>query len=309
MPDSTNPAGPIDPRARAAPAHVLARPRLYIDVQHGLCNRLRAMASAAGIAARTDRALVVIWRPDPHCEARIGDLLRYPGPVIEDCDAADLLRGRSARVYNYMEVEPGARFEEPILAEGGAGQGDVYIRSAYPLAGPHRDFEGEGRFLRGLVAADAVRELVAQMRARSDVAAHIRMASGAGFDHLPYESPDNWPAQRHRELIEWRRKSHADHFIARLDGLIAQGTVRRIFLAADLAETYARLAARYGERLAWLERDLFDRSPRQLQYALADLILLAASPRLLASTWSSFSEVAERLGPAGMIVEHSGIDF
>ncbi len=303
MPDTT------PPRALAAPPHILSRPRLYIDVQHGLCNRLRAMASAAGIAARTDRALVVLWRPDPHCEARIGDLLRYPGPVIEEDDAAELLRARSARVYNYMEIEPGARFEEPILAEGDAPDGDVYVRSAYPLTGPHRDFEEERRFLRALVAADPVRDLVALVRPRYDIAAHIRMASGPGFEHLPHESPDNWPAHRHRELVEWRRKSHADHFIARLDALIAERAIRTIFVAADMAETYTRLAERYGERVSWLERDLYDRSPRQIQYALADLILLARAPRLLASTWSSFSEVAARMGRAGMRVERSGIDF
>lgn len=292
----------------AAPAHILAKARLYIDVQHGLCNRLRAMASAAVIAERTDRALVVIWRSDPHCEARITDLLRYTGPVIED-DSADFLRDRSARVYNYMEIEPGARFQEPVLAPGDTSDGDVYIRSAYFLNSPHRDDAAERLYLRGLKAAEPVRELVMTTRRRSDLSAHIRMASGAGFEHLAHESPDNWPAHRHQEMIEWRRKSHADHFMNLLDRLLAEGVIQTIFLAADLAETYTRFADRYGERLAWLERDLYDRSPRQLQYALADLILLASSPRLLASSWSSFSEVAARLGPPGLIVKRSGVDF
>ena len=310
MPDTTT--DPAENRQRlgpATPAHILTRRRLYIDVQHGLCNRLRAMASAAVIAARTDRALVVIWRTDHHCEARISDLLRHTDPVIEDDDIADLLRSRSARVYNYMEIEPGARFQEPILAAGDAVEGDVYIRSAYTLTSPHRDAEGERRYLRTLLPAEPVCELLSQVRIRSDVAAHIRMATGERFDHLPHESPANWPAHRHRELADWRRKSHADRFIARLDALIAEGAVETIFLAADLQETYARFAERYGDRLAWLERDLFDRSPRQLQYALADLMLLATGRRLLASSWSSFSEVAERIGPRGRRVERSGIDF
>ena len=64
------------------------RPRLFVDVQHGLCNRLRALVSGAAIAARTGRQLVVIWVPDHHCEARIGDVLRYPGMVIEERDTA-----------------------------------------------------------------------------------------------------------------------------------------------------------------------------------------------------------------------------
>lgn len=309
MPDSgPDTTSGLQPFRFSAPAHILARARLYIDVQHGLCNRLRAMASAAAIAARTDRTLVVVWRTDHHCEARIDDLLRFSGPVIDD-DAADLLRARSARVYNYMEVEPGARFQEPILAEGDTTAGDVYIRSAYSLTSPHGDDAFEQRFLRGLMPAEPVRELVSGVRGRSDVAVHIRMATGAAFDHLSYEAPANWPAHRHQELAEWRRKSHADHFIARLDTLLSEGAIKTIFLAADLADTYARFEERYGTRLTWLERDLYDRSARQLQYALADLILLAASPRLLASNWSSFSDVAARLGPPRRIIERSGIDF
>ncbi|SDX56139.1 hypothetical protein [Roseicitreum antarcticum] len=293
--------------ALAAPAHLPRQARLYIDVQHGLCNRLRAMASGAVIAQRLGRELVVVWRPDPHCEARLGDLLHYPGPVIED-DVADLLRAQSAQVYNYMEIEPGARFQEPILATGDVA-GDVYIRSAYVLNSPHRDPALEERFLRRLVPSAPVRDLVSRVRRLCDVAVHIRMASGAGFEHLVHESPDNWPAHRHSEMVEWRKKSHADHFIARLDALRAVGGLRTIFLATDLAQTYARLAERYGADLVCLERDLYDRSTLQIQYALADLILLARCPRLLASSWSSFSDMAERLGPCNVLIERSGIDF
>ena len=93
------------------PGPLAARPRLFIDLQHGLANRLRALASAAVIAQKTGRELVVIWRPDAHCEARAGDLLQLPWPVIET-DAADTLRARAAREYNYMEIEPGAVFDE-----------------------------------------------------------------------------------------------------------------------------------------------------------------------------------------------------
>ena len=77
-----------------APAHVLNRARLFVDVQHGLGNRLRAMASAAVIAEATGRDLHLIWSPDHHCEARISDVLDYDGPVIEDVEVALLLRAR-----------------------------------------------------------------------------------------------------------------------------------------------------------------------------------------------------------------------
>lgn len=281
--------------------------RLFVDVQHGLCNRLRALVSAAVIARRTGRELVVIWLPDHHCDCRISDLLDYTGVVVEEPGLAVLCRQKARRVYNYMEVESGARFEEPVLAEDPGG--DIYVRSAYTLVSPHRSMEEEQEILRGLVPSAPVRRLVESVRRPNAVAVHVRMGTGPGFDHLSYEAPGNWPEARHRELIEWRQKSDARHFIARLDALIAEGRAETIFLAADLPQTYAAFIERYESRMAYLPRDLYDRSARQLQYALADLLLLTAAPLFLASTWSSFSDLAQRLARPGRPFERSGTDF
>jgi len=283
--------------------------RLFLDAQHGLCNRLRAIASGAVFAQATGRELVVIWRPDAHCEARLSDLLDYTGPVIET-EVAERLRANSGLVYNYMEIEEGSNHEGPILAgQDAQWSGDVYIRSAYPLKGPHEDFGAEQQFLRALRPAAAVLALMDGLPRSYDVAAHIRMAGGQAYENLAYESAENWPEHRHRELAEWRGKSHRDRFVARLDRLVEQGRGESIFVAADLPETYDILAQRYGPRLHWLKRDLFDRSPRQLQYALADVLLLTAARHFLGSPWSSFTDVAQRLANPSRPFEVAGIDF
>ncbi|TGD63284.1 hypothetical protein EYC08_13375 [Tabrizicola sp. WMC-M-20] len=284
----------------AAPAH------LFIDAQHGLCNRLRAMASAAVIARATGRQLVVVWHPDHHCQARLADLLDYPGPVIED-DSADRFRARATRVYNYMEIEPGSAYGAAVLGGADPG-GDVYIRSAYSLTSHLTSMAQEQLFLRRLVPSQPVWDLVQSVPHPSDVAAHIRMATGPDFEHLSFESSANWPAERHRELTEWRQKSDVSRFVDRLSRAFDQGA-RHAFVAADLAATYSALSDRFGTRLRFLPRDSYDRSARQLQYALADLMLLTTAPLLLASHWSSFSDVAQRLSRPFHRVERSGIDF
>lgn len=228
---------------------------------------------------------------------------------------ADLARRHAAHVYNYMEVEPGARFEAPILAEEAAQQppdppqSDVYIRSAYTLQSPHSNLATEQAFLRRLTPAPEIADLMARVPHPNPVAVHIRMATGPGFDHLAHESPDNWPPERHRELVRWRAASHWERFAQRLDQLVEENRATRIFVAADLPETYAALEQRLPGRILSLKRDLFDRSRRQLQYALADLLLLGAADLFLASTWSSFSDVAQRLAPPNRPFERSGIDF
>lgn len=289
----------------SAPALGLNRPLLVIDVQHGLCNRLRALASAAVLADASGRQLVVLWRTDAHCEARARDLLHLNVPVIED-HTGDLLRERAARVYNYMEIEPGAQFGAPVQTEGPE---DIFVRSAYVLVSPLADPRAETAFLRALRPSDPVLDLVRSQPDRFDLALHVRMATGPGFDHLPHESPSNWPENRHAELTQWRQDSHVRQFTARLDALVAQGDTNRIFAAADLASTYVALADRFGDRVRFLHRDLYDRSPRQMQYALADLILLTRAPLFLASTGSSFSDMARRLARPGRKTEHSGADF
>lgn len=295
------PAAPLH-----APPHVLRRARLFIDARHGLGNRLRAIASAAAIAEATDRALVIIWEPDHHCGARMTDLFRHPGPVIET-PFADLFARRGGIFHNYMEVEPGAAKDAPVLAQDPGG--DVYVRSAYPLAGPHRAPARELAFLQALVPVPEVLELVRTVRRPNRVAVHVRMAGGPGHDHLRHEAPDNWTPRDHAEIAAWRARSHASRFVARLDALIADGGAETVFLAADLPDTYALFAGRYGDRVAWLARRHFDRSAEQLRHALADMLLLGAADHFLGSGWSTFSELAVMLSHGVRRIEFSGHDF
>jgi hypothetical protein len=306
------PAGAADvptapPQADVAAAQVAPerRARLFIDAQHGLGNRLRAIASAAAIAAATDRELVVVWQPDDHCDCRLADLFDYQGAVIEE-RFLDRAVQEGLSVFNYMSHEPGARKDAPIELAAGT---DAYARAAFVLRHPASAWDSENAFLRALLPVKAVRELVASVRPRNDVAVHVRMEGGKTAQHLPYERPHNWTPEDHALIEFWRGKSHHSAFAARLDALIVAGEVRTIFLAADSPEAYAAFAQRYRRKVASLERTVYDRSADQLRYALADAILLSRAPRLLASHWSSFSELAMRLAQQRQVVEMSGRDF
>ena len=292
-----------------APAHRQVRPRLFIDAQHGLGNRLRAIASAATIAEATGRELVIVWQPDHHCQARFTDLFRYPGPVIETAFPGVFARA-GGLLYNYMEIEPGAQKDAPILDEPARHRGgDVYVRSAYRLVSPHRDITGERRFLQALRPVQDIADMVRSVRRPNQVAAHVRMAGGPGFEHLSYEAAENWLPEGHARIAHWRARSHARHFMARLDALVAAGEAETIFLAADLPDTYARFADRYGPRLAWLPRRHYDRSAEQVRHALADMLLLGTAERLLGSYWSAFTDLAQRLSQRVVRTEFCGRDF
>jgi len=295
-------AAPAPSGTPAAAMLAPRRARIFVDGQHGLGNRLRAIGSAASIAEATGRELVIVWQPDEHCDCRFSELFDYDGAVL---DASFLHDAGHCDIHNYMAIEGGEK-DALIRAEGSR---DLYVRSAFVLNSPHSDWAGESRFIRSLRPVEAVRALVAAVRHPNDVAAHVRMVGGRKYEHLPHESAEHWTEQDHDLVDHWRTKSHFSHFLARIDALIADGRAGSIFLAADLPETYAAFRECYGDRLAWLERSHYDRSAEQLRYALADAILLSRAPLLLGSTWSSFSELAMRLSPGKIAVEMSGRDF
>ena len=302
---SLTPGLPAAAAALASPDLALNRPRLFIDAQHGLGNRLRAVASAAAVAEASGRELVVVWEPDDHCDGRFSDLYDFDG-AVEATRFVATAAEQGCVVYNYMSIEPGACKDAPVDL---ATSADIYARTASVLNTPASSWEAENRFLRGLSPIAAIRDLVASVRHPNDVSAHVRMEGGKSAEHLAYENTANWSAEDHALIGEWRSKSHFKQFLNRIDALIAEGRAERIFLAADMPATYDEFRFHYGDRLAQLPRSLYDRSAEQLHYALADAILLSRSPLLLGSTWSSFSELAMRLAPDPIRIEMSGKDF
>jgi glycosyltransferase involved in cell wall biosynthesis len=281
------------------------QPKLYIDAQHGLGNRLRAIASAAAIAEATQKELVIVWEPDHHCQAKFSDLFNYHGPVIEASFIKDST-GLCDRVYNYMTAESGACKNEPIDL---GLKGSLYLRSAFTLNAQVSHWDSENAFLRSLRAHDFIQGLISAVHQPNDLSVHVRMAGGKEYEHLAYENQSNWTEEDHREIAKWRQKSHFSVFFKRIDQLLQEGTMSSIFLAADLPETYDAFRQRYGDKVNWLPRNKNDRSTEQLRFALADAILLSRSKMLLGSTWSSFSELALRFADPNIRKEMSGIDF
>ena len=157
-----------------------ARKKIFIDAQHGLGNRLRAIGSAAAVADATDRELIIVWQPDEHCDCRFSDLFEYDGAVIEESFLHD---ADDCAIYNYMAVEGGEK-DSPIRSDAGR---DLYIRSAFVLKSPHTAWERENRFIRSLRPVEAVHDLVNSVRHPNDLSAHVRMEGGRKDEHLPYE--------------------------------------------------------------------------------------------------------------------------
>lgn len=278
--------------------------KLFIDAQHGLGNRLRAVASAAAIAEATNRQLVVVWQPDDHCEGVFSDLFSSPFEVI-DCRPCES-ELEHTDFYNYMEAESGSSKDELIQLDTDK---DVYVRSAYVVNHAASNWKAENRQIKKLKISKDVLDLVNSVEVGGLLGAHVRMVGGAQYEHLSYEADANWTKDDQELIGKWRAASHYSNFFAKIDSMLEQKKIDRIFVAADLPETYEAFLDRYPKKVCHLERGLFDRSAEQLKYALADALLLSKHSHLLGSSWSSFTELATRLSSNSPIVELSGVDF
>ncbi len=278
--------------------------KFFVDAQHGLGNRLRAIGSGAAIAKATGKQLVIVWEPDHHCECRFSDLFDYDGEVIEESFVERA--SKEGDLFNYMEIEEGAEKDKPIEV---SSTKYVYARAAYTFVHEASHWDAENEFIKALKPSKRVQDLIEPFNVSGCIAAHIRMEAGKGLDHNTYDSVENWTQDGHDQLHYWREKSHYSAFIKRIDELIKQDKNVKLFVATDLQETYDIFQKYYGDRLVYLKRDVFDRSKEQIIYALADVLLLSKCTKLLGSTWSSFSEAAMRLSNTYSEIEMSGRDF
>lgn len=290
---------------KKAPVSIIKKPRLYIDAQHGLGNRLRAFASAHSIAKATERELVLIWEPDNHCNCLFSDLFDYDGMVLDESFTEDAAQ-QDCEVFNYMEIEPNAEKDAEILIQKDK---DTYIRSAYCLNNPHTNWDIDNNFLKSLTPSSGIMDIIDSFDVKNMIGVHIRMEGGNGLDQHTYEVADNWTKEGKEQLHYWRGKSHYSNFIRYINEILKKDNGHEFFLASDMEETYNIMTQHFGSRMTYLKRDVYDRSREQIRYALADVLLLSKCKKLIASSWSSFSELAMRLSDTYTSIKMSGKDF
>ncbi|ARO15488.1 putative glycosyltransferase [Ketogulonicigenium robustum] len=272
-----------------APAIARAGAPIYLEVAHGLGNRLRVLASGMALAAAVQRPLHLIWPRDVHCAADAHDLLHLSLPCT-DTPAYD----PGMTLHDATEGPTGNRPHPITFAPNRA----AYIRSATVLNHPAaRNIRPQ---LRHLQPAAPVTALLAGQPAQFALAAHIRAETTA-----PADDPRQWAASSGAAIAHWRGLAGADRFIARLSTLTGP-----IVLATDTAAIRSALTAAFGRRVTCLAGAQYGtRSRAQVIHAFAEMLLLARGAHFLASGWSAFSELAHLLAPETQQIEIAGRDF
>ena len=205
-----------------------------------------------------------------------------------------------------MEIEGGKK-NEPINC---GEQQSIYVRTAFTLSHKSSSWDDENKFIQALNPVQRVRDLVNSVAFPHDVSVHIRMGEISDGKPPSYETDEsNWSLDDQKLIDHWRSKSHYNNFVNRINMLTRENNSLSLFLACDNKIGYKALLDRYGSKINYLARPCFNRSTEQIQYALADALLLSKSRLILGSNWSSFTELASRLSTHNPKMEVAGIHF
>ena len=309
---------------------------VIVDTRNGLGNRLRALGSAMSVAASLKRRVLLLWHPDLHCNCSFASLYKAPLPfaLLEEEIPRPNLTSAHFQAYNYMRPEPGALKDEEVFVDP---RRHLYFKSGFIM----NHYRGQWKFAQRYLqppfmppVVDAVaHKLVTD---RSMVGLHVRNVFDAPRDAASANDSTGASALSGAEkeygktgsdqLLKWRSASHWTNFVTRMDEMQQEHAATyppplhpplKFYLAADSAEAYEGLSKRFGDAVLFTRRECGAgrcdfRDCESMVYSLADMLNLARTKLILGSGYSSYSEVAARMGGTwgrALPIQMAGKDF
>jgi len=275
---------------------------LVLHAQHGLSNRLRAIASALAISHKTHRKFRLIWNLDDHVNAPFHELFSNDFDVWENIELAEF-SGENFDRYNYMDMEPGAIKNERIRAQS---TNHIYVRSAYILNFPEVTEKDIHNALITLKPIDKIMNLMAHINVTGAIGVHVRNKDPKV--EIPGLAENTYTGPAWELLTKYRRMSGFLPFATEMEFILAKDPNQKFFISSDTKELKQQIIDKFKDNTLHLDiNGCEDRSVKCQQYAVADLWALGSTDRILGSFWSSYSEVAGILS-AGK-VSYAGVDF
>lgn len=298
------------------------KPRvIFVHVQYGLGNRLRALGSAMAFARRTDRVLVLIWVPDQHLNCKYTDLFVTSDEFVishkfgareewpfENNTKSDA-NMKMVKWYNFMRVN-GLQVNSSSVLVTDDKAFHLYISTCYVIQSPVTPFiirttSSFWYVLKSLAPHLEVLKLVERYESyplSSMIGIHIRGRSIKS--DISGVNAKDYTKESSRTTDYWRNLTQVDTFI---EEMRKQHEDQLFYVAADSVEVFRRLEKEFPSRIFYTPRNCDSRDMKCLPFALADILLLAQCSSLRGSYWSSFSELSTRIGGARFLL--AGIDF
>eukprot|EP00737_Agarophyton_chilense_P001047 gb/GEZJ01001162.1/.p1 GENE.gb/GEZJ01001162.1/~~gb/GEZJ01001162.1/.p1 ORF type:complete len:524 (-),score=80.65 gb/GEZJ01001162.1/:1324-2895(-) len=290
---------------------------LFVHCMHGLGNRLRAIGSALAFARNTRRVPVIIWESDAHIAAEFDALFNTSDIVllnrfIPKWPFKDLHQYDKSwtefKFYNYMEMEDGASKGELIKNDPSK---HLYYKGAYVLEAPEYSWwEVDNEELRNLEPVEMVRNHLKDLESqdlKNSIGVHIRNRT-LEKDIKNVNFNEEYGSEAASTMEHWRTMSSYKTFIAEMERILdEEDNDVKFYVATDTFKILAIMNEKFPGKILRTERNCDDRDSECVKYAVIDMYALSRTKRLLGSNWSSYTEMAERLG--GLKASLAGQDF
>lgn len=293
---------------------------LIIHVQHGLGNRMRALASGLSFAQNTLREPLVVWEVDSHISARFQNLF-IPGALVV-LDKLDLpwpmteSRNRDVawnnfRFYNYMDMEGHGAVKGEIIKN--EPDKHLYYKGAYILESP--EFTWWEIDNKNLLALEPIEEIDFELKSfernngnlSSMVGVHVRNRT-LSMDINGVDFKTEYGEDAAASMETWRQKSNVYVFIKEMKRIAeSENGKTNFYVATDTRQLFSVIETQFMHRTFYTERACDDRSADCVKYALIDMYAVAKTRKILGSNWSSFTEIVQRL--SGKTALLAGQDF
>lgn len=278
---------------------------LVIETKHALCSRVLAYASAAALAKKLGRSLVVVWRKDRHANFGFDELFTSSAAImITEDDVIPSLHGSKLGVDIYDLMWPSER-EDVIQGEA---ERHIFVRSAFPLlTNPHITLSDVAREIMNLRPVPAVLSHLSSLKGQVSetpvLGLHVRML-GAKIEDILIDVPLLTDISEGPDSLNWmhgfmphRFACNVRHFISRVHDVEQKRIGKVIFLASDSEEAYELLAAKLtSERIISTAREkrrrcygVHRREAFCSQIALAEFLFLSETEVFMYSTGSAAS--------------------
>lgn len=262
----------------------------------GLANRIRTIASALTLAKQTGHELRVVWFKDKGLNCRFDQLFCHPAetvPHVEVREATrmDLFRYDRPRRRNlrFPRLMQQFLFDEclyelqiPELMDKNfdfelwarvwlPGGKHLYVAS-YSAFYPYQPEVLKNFF----VPTEAIRRRADEVTSGFDghtIGVHIRRTDNAQSIAL----------------------SPLSLFIGQIEREIAADPSANFYVASDSPEDKQALCQRFGDRIRTHRFSAERHRAEGIQDALAEMLVLSATKKIIGSCWSSFSEIAAGL--------------
>ena len=292
---------------------------LYVQVSHGLGNRLRAYASAAALAKKCGRKLGLVWIPDIHLNATFHELFDNAVHVLSESFLDSAYSSPDFVVYDYITHPVDWRKRQPVLDKKYANK-HIYVYTAYSVVGTTKtqlsDFSRELQLLKPSMGVDFhIRRFEKTLRSQLGISlhdlvgVHIRMQSDLSKDIPGIErvNPSDPAALTNRMLAtaQVRKSCHFSYFIDFIRQEVVRDKSQLFYIASDsmMAIKSLRSAINANNIITMnetMQSMCFSEHGRArgcMEFALAELYVLFRSKELVLSLESSYSEVAQKYSP------------